>query len=78
MSSERPPTIDPIAAARWQAAAPALSPWLHEEVARRMNVSPPVVSRLERALLTGKPSPSLRTLQKYAQAVGKRVQILWV
>ena len=36
MSSERPPTIDPVAAARWQAAAPALSPWLHEEVARRM------------------------------------------
>ena len=31
-----PPTIDPIAAARWQAAAPAASPWLHEEVARRM------------------------------------------
>ena len=36
MSSERPPTIDPVAAARWHAAAPALSPWLHEEVARRM------------------------------------------
>ncbi|RQO79252.1 methyltransferase domain-containing protein [Acidovorax sp. FJL06] len=36
MPSERPPTIDPVAAARWQAAAPALSPWLHEEVARRM------------------------------------------
>jgi malonyl-CoA O-methyltransferase len=36
MSSERPPTIDPIAAARWHAGAPALSPWLHEEVARRM------------------------------------------
>lgn len=36
MSSERPPTIDPVAAARWQAGAPALSPWLHEEVARRM------------------------------------------
>ena len=31
-----PPTIDPIAAARWQRAAPAQSPWLHEEVARRM------------------------------------------
>ncbi len=30
-----PPTIDP-AAARWHAAAPAASPWLHEEVARRM------------------------------------------
>ncbi|KQO19710.1 class I SAM-dependent methyltransferase [Acidovorax sp. Leaf78] len=36
MSSERPPTIDPTAAARWHAAAPAISPWLHEEVARRM------------------------------------------
>ncbi|MFY3386692.1 biotin synthase [Paracidovorax sp. MALMAid1276] len=36
MSSERPPTIDPVAAARWQASAPARSPWLHEEVARRM------------------------------------------
>ncbi|MFN4117369.1 biotin synthase [Acidovorax sp.] len=36
MSSERPPTIDPVAAARWHARAPALSPWLHEEVARRM------------------------------------------
>jgi len=36
MPSERPPTIDPVAAARWHAAAPALSPWLHEEVARRM------------------------------------------
>lgn len=34
--SERPPTIDPVAAARWHAAAPPQSPWLHEEVARRM------------------------------------------
>ena len=37
MSFERPPTIDPVAAARWQAGAPAVSPWLHEEVARRMD-----------------------------------------
>jgi len=36
MSVERPPTIAPAAAARWQRAAPAASPWLHEEVARRM------------------------------------------
>ena len=36
MPTERPPTIDPIAAARWHASAPAQSPWLHEEVARRM------------------------------------------
>ncbi|MDO9089487.1 MAG: biotin synthase [Burkholderiaceae bacterium] len=36
MSNERPPTIDPVATARWQRSAPTLSPWLHEEVARRM------------------------------------------
>ncbi|CAN7175450.1 biotin synthase [Acidovorax sp. LjRoot118] len=36
MPTERPPTIDPLAAARWHAAAPAMAPWLHEEVARRM------------------------------------------
>jgi malonyl-CoA O-methyltransferase len=35
-SAERPPTIHPAAAARWQRAAPAASPWLHEEVGRRM------------------------------------------
>jgi malonyl-CoA O-methyltransferase len=35
-SSERPPTIDPVAAARWERAAPAASPWLHEEVGQRM------------------------------------------
>ncbi|HET8744526.1 MAG TPA: biotin synthase [Ramlibacter sp.] len=35
-SSERPPTIDPVAAARWERSAPAASPWLHEEVGRRM------------------------------------------
>ncbi|MGZ5182261.1 MAG: class I SAM-dependent methyltransferase [Ramlibacter sp.] len=34
--STRPPTLDPIAAARWARVAPARSPWLHEEVARRM------------------------------------------
>ena len=36
MSAERPPTIDPVAALRWARHAPAHSPWLHEEVARRM------------------------------------------
>ncbi|MDB5941347.1 MAG: biotin synthesis protein BioC [Ramlibacter sp.] len=36
MATERPPTIDPVAAARWERAAPPHSPWLHEEVGRRM------------------------------------------
>ncbi|WP_332777420.1 biotin synthase [Polaromonas sp.] len=33
---ERPPTLDPVAVQRWQRVAPLASPWLHEEVARRM------------------------------------------
>ena len=36
MSVNRPPTVDPVAAERWQRIAPQASPWLHEEVARRM------------------------------------------
>ena len=35
-SHASPPTIDAAAAARWQGSAPAVSPWLNEEVARRM------------------------------------------
>ena len=33
---DRPPSIDPVAARRWAALPHAASPWLHEEVARRM------------------------------------------
>jgi malonyl-CoA O-methyltransferase len=36
MSTQRPPTIDPQAAQRWQQMPAMASPWLHEEVARRM------------------------------------------
>jgi malonyl-CoA O-methyltransferase len=36
MSTQRPPTIDPRAAGRWLSHLPEASPWLHEEVARRM------------------------------------------
>ena len=36
MSTQRPPTIDPVAALRWQCLPAEPSPWLHEEVARRM------------------------------------------
>ncbi len=31
-----PPTLDPVATARWARTPPLVSPWLHEEVARRM------------------------------------------
>ncbi|MDD5478359.1 biotin synthase [Rhodoferax sp.] len=36
MNSSRPPTIDPVAAQRWQRLRLPASPWLHEEVAQRM------------------------------------------
>ncbi len=36
MPIQSPPTIDPIAARRWQLLPCSASPWLHEEVARRM------------------------------------------
>lgn len=35
-TTERPPTLDPTAVARWQRMAPLASPWLHEEIASRM------------------------------------------
>ena len=36
MSDSRPPSIDPVATKRWEREAPPASPWLHEEVGRRM------------------------------------------
>jgi len=36
MTVQTPPTIDPQAAQRWQQLPVPASPWLHEEVARRM------------------------------------------
>jgi len=36
MTSHKPPTIDPVAAARWAQMPSSHAPWLHEEVARRM------------------------------------------
>lgn len=36
MTPQLPPTIDPQAASRWQQLPASASPWLHEEVARRM------------------------------------------
>ena len=45
------------------------------DVAERMGTKAPAVARLEAALISGKPSPSLTTLRKYAAALGKRVQV---
>lgn len=43
------------------------------QVAERMGTQPPAVARLERSLATGKHSPSLATLRKYAHACGKKL-----
>ena len=45
------------------------------QVAERMGTQPTSVARLERALSTGKHSPSLATLRKYAQACGRELVI---
>lgn len=45
------------------------------QVAERMGTQAPAVARMERALATGKHSPSLATLRKYAQACGKKLTL---
>ncbi len=45
------------------------------QVAKKMGTQTPAVARLESSLATGKHSPSLNTLKKYAEAVGKKVQV---
>ncbi len=45
------------------------------DVAERMGTHAPAITRLETALSTGKHSPSVATLKRYAQAVGCELQI---
>ncbi len=45
------------------------------EVAERMGTKAPAITRLEAALSTGKHSPSLETLKRYAKAVGCELRI---
>ena len=47
------------------------------EIAKRMGTKPPAVARLESTLTTGKHSPSIATLKKYAKAVGCRLESGW-
>ena len=45
------------------------------QIAKVMGTQAPAVARLESSLATGKHSPSLRTLRKYAAAVGKKIEL---
>jgi DNA-binding XRE family transcriptional regulator len=48
------------------------------QVAERMGTKPPAVARLESSLTSGKHSPSIATLRKYAEAVACRLEIYLV
>jgi len=45
------------------------------QLAARMGTQAPAVARLERALATGKHSPSIATVRKYLQACGKHLKL---
>src|SRR5690606_16805370 len=66
------PMLDAILKARTEAGL------TQAEVAKRMGTHAPAVARLESALVTGKPSPSLVTLQKYAAGVGRRQEVRFI
>ena len=69
---EEMPMLDEILAVRKAAGL------TQAQVAERMGSTAPAVSRLEDALISGKHSPSLATLRKYAAAVGKRLEVHFV
>jgi predicted transcriptional regulator len=72
INREEMPMLDAILKARKDACL------TQAQIAERMGTSIPAVSRLENALVTGKPSPSLATLKRYAAAMGKTVSISFV
>jgi transcriptional regulator with XRE-family HTH domain len=45
------------------------------EIASRMGTKAPAITRLEASLTSGKHSPSLATLKKYAEAVNCHLEI---
>jgi len=69
LEREEMPILDAILQARIEAGL------TQAEVAKRMNTKPPAIARLENSLLSGKHSPSIATLSRYAQALGKRLEV---
>ncbi len=66
------PMLDAILKARSEAGL------TQAQVAERMGTKAPAVARLEASLVSGKHSPSLSTLKKYAAALGRRVEVRFV
>jgi len=48
------------------------------QIAERMGTKSPAITRLESSLTSGKHSPSLATIKKYAEAVGYHLEIRFV
>lgn len=69
---EEMPMLDTILKARTEAGL------TQAQVAERMGTKAPAVARLEDALVTGKHSPTLATLQKYAEALDKKLEVRFV
>ena len=61
--------LDEILAARKE------SGLTQSQIAKLMGTQAPAVARLESSLATGKHSPSLSTLRKYAAALGKKIEL---
>jgi predicted transcriptional regulator len=66
---EEMPMLDAILSARKDAGL------TQAQVAERMGTKATAVARLEAALVSGKHSPSIATLRKYANALGKQLDV---
>ncbi len=69
---EEMPMLDAILAARKEANL------TQAQVAERMGTKAPAIARLENSLISGKHSPTIATLKKYAKALGKELDIKFI
>ncbi len=46
-----------------------------DDIAKRMGTTPAVISRLENGQWDDKRSPSIKTLERYAEAIGRRLTL---
>jgi len=72
LEREEMPLLDALLQARTSAGL------TQAQVAARMGTHAPAVARLENALITGRPSPSVATLTRYARALGKQLEVRFV
>jgi predicted transcriptional regulator len=66
---EEMPMLDMILAARKETGL------TQAQIAERMGTKASAVARLESSLCSGKHSPSIATLRKYAKALGKQLEV---